>query len=296
MTDWAALAQRASRASHDLIGWVFFDPEAVTDYAALGVPDGLGYYAATRFAPLAGAGNDAVAATAYSIHPAFLGMSMDLMRTHTDPESVMLRRDARVLARLGEISPTIVDGLGRFAAPAWTAVDGLHNGARVLFAAHRERAERHPDTPALSAWLAFNCLREWRGDTHWALCAAADLDDAEVGLLHNVMVDYDDAEWIARSRGADDAAIERGWARLEAKGLAADRHLTAAARSFRLDLEARTDAICGQMWEALGADLTIAFCALVEPHHDAFLARIDEWAGPHWMPASRHTAPPATSD
>lgn len=289
MTDWAALAQRASRASHDLVGWIFFDPAAAAAYGELGIPDGAGYYAATRFAPLDGGGNDAIAATAYSINGVFLGMAMDLMRQHTDAESAMLVRDARVVPGLDEISPAIAEGLGRFAEPAWSVVDDLHNGARVLFAAHRERAERHPETPALSAWLAINCLREWRGDTHWALCAAADLNGAEVGLLHNVMVDYDEAEWIARSRGSDDEAIAVGWGRLEQKGFATDRSFTSQGRAFRAELEQRTDEICGQMWQTLGEELTVEFCELVEPHHDACIARIDATAGPNWMPAARHT-------
>jgi hypothetical protein len=291
VTDWPALAQRASRASHDLIGWIYFDPAGPKNYAELGVPDGLGYYAATRFAPLAGAGNDAVAATAYSINPPFIGLAMDLLREHTDPESVMQMRDAMVVPGLDAISPSIAEGLGRFAADAWDVVDGLRQGARVLFAAHRERTERHAGNPALSAWLAFNCLREWRGDTHWALVAAADLNGAEVGLLHNVMVEYDEAEWIARSRGASDEEISVGWERLERKGFAEGRRFTEAARVARNHLEVRTDEICGQVWETLGEESTIAFCELLEPHHDAFLARIDEWAGPNWMPASRHTAP-----
>lgn len=289
MTDWAALAQRASRASHDLVGWIFFDPTAIAAYAGLGVPDGAGYYAATRFGPLAEGGNDAVAATAYSINSGFLGMAMDLMRAHTDAESAMLVRDARVIPGLNEISPVIAEELAPFAAPAWAVVDGLHNGARVLFAAHRARSERHPELPALSAWLAINCLREWRGDTHWALCAAADLDAAEVGLLHNVMVGYDEAEWIARSRGSDDAAIEKGWARLAEKGLVDGRTFTGRGREFRTDLEQRTDEICGQMWQAFGEARTIDFCELLEPHHAAAIARIDATAGPNWMPAARHT-------
>jgi hypothetical protein len=289
VTDWPSLAQRASRACHDLIGWIYFDPTAAHAYAELGVPNGVGYYAASRFAPLAGGGNDAVAATAYSINGAFLGMAMDLMREHTDADSVLLMRDAQVLRGLDAVSPSIAEGLGQFAEPAWAAVDQLHNGARVLFSTHRERAERHPFDPALSAWLAFNCLREWRGDTHWALVAAADLNAAEVGLIHNVMVDYDEAEWIARSRGADDVAIEEGWARLERKGFAQDRAFTDAGRAFRAQLEQRTDEICAQMWEAFGEARTVAFCELMEPHHDAFIAQIDATAGPRWMPAARHT-------
>lgn len=289
MTDWAALAQRGSRACHDLIGWIYFDPKAAEMYGELGVPDGMGYYVGSRFASLAGASNGVVAATAYSINEAFLGMGMDLMREHTDAESVELARDARVLDALDDIAPGLTDELGEFAEPAWDVVDGLFVGGRALFAAHRDRAQRHPDNPPLSAWLAFNCMREWRGDTHWALIVAADLNAAEVGLLHNVMVDYDEAEWIARSRGSSDDEIAAAWTRLERKGLAIDRVFTDEARTLRRDIEFRTDEICGQMWEAFGEARTLQFCELLEPHHDAFIARIDETAGKNWMPAARHT-------
>ncbi|MDG2026798.1 MAG: hypothetical protein P8J50_06785 [Acidimicrobiales bacterium] len=289
MADWPALAQRGSRACHDLIGWIYFDPKAAEMYGDLGVPDGAGYYAGSRFAPIAGGGNDVVAATAYSINGTLLGIGMDLMREHTDPESVQLARDARVIPGLDEVSPAIAEGLGALAEPAWAVVDSLHNGARALFAAHRGRVQRHTGNLALSAWLALNCFREWRGDTHWALIAAADLDGAEVGLLHNVMVDYEEAEWIARSRGASDEAIAVGWERLERKGLANDKTFTDEARAFRTDIELRTDEICGQMWEAFGEPNTLAFCELMEPHHDGFIARIDATAGKNWMPASRHS-------
>jgi hypothetical protein len=288
MTDWNALAQRCSRACHDLIGWIYFDPTAAEIYGDLGVPNGAGYYAASRFAPLAGGGNDAVAATAYSINPAFLGMAMDLMREHTTAEATLLARDERVIAGLDEVSPAIAEGLGRFAEAAWEVVDGLHSGGRVLFAAHRDRDERQVDNPTLSAWLAFNCLREWRGDTHWALVVGADLNGAEVGLLHNVMVEYDEAEWIARSRGSSDDEITEGWARLEKKGLAVDRAFTDAARAMRRDLETRTDEICAQMWEAFGEENTLAFCKHLETHHDGFIAKVDATAGANWMPAARH--------
>jgi hypothetical protein len=265
VADWPALAQRGSRACHDLIGWIYFDPKAAEMYGDLGVPDGAGYYAGSRFAPIAGGGNDVVAATAYSINGTLLGIGMDLMREHTDPESVQLARDARVIPGLDEVSPAIAEGLGALAEPAWAVVDSLHNGARALFAAHRgRRCEGHTGNLALSAWLALNCFREWRGDTHWALIAAADLDGAEVGLLHNVMVDYEEAEWIARSRGASDEAIAVGWERLERKGLANDKTFTDEARAFRTDIELRTD-------------------------HDGFIARIDATAGKNWMPASRHS-------
>ncbi|MFT6393001.1 MAG: hypothetical protein ACJA14_002530 [Ilumatobacter sp.] len=145
-------------------------------------------------------------------------------------------------------------------------------------------------TRGLSTWLAANCLRELRGDNHWALCASEDLDAVEVGLLHSVMVDMDEygsEEWIARSRGNGDEEIAAGWTRLEAKGFASNGAINAEGRRFRLDLETRTDALTAPAWDAVGEDATRTFCELIEPHHDAFVARINATAGPRWMPALR---------
>ena len=44
MTNWRDLSARASLASHWLIGWIYWDPDAITLFTALGVPNGLGYY------------------------------------------------------------------------------------------------------------------------------------------------------------------------------------------------------------------------------------------------------------
>ena len=39
---WRELSRRAAFVSHRLIGWIYWDPEAIENYAALGVPDGIG--------------------------------------------------------------------------------------------------------------------------------------------------------------------------------------------------------------------------------------------------------------
>ena len=57
LTDWQALSAQASLASHLLVGWIYWDPDAISCYAKLGVENGLGYYIASRCAPLASAGD-----------------------------------------------------------------------------------------------------------------------------------------------------------------------------------------------------------------------------------------------
>jgi hypothetical protein len=220
---------------------------------------------------------------------------MGLHRDVTDVQSILEVRNAAVEPGLADIAPGLGDQLAELAAALWRGVDSVHFGALPMFAAHRAQARPEPLDSGLSAWLAVNCLRELRGDNHWALCASADLDDVEVGLLHSAMVDIDEygsEEWIARSRGNDDGAVGAGWARLEAKGFAAGGSLTDAGRRFRLDLEARTDELTDPAWRAVGTDATTRFCELIEEHHDAFVARIDATAGPRWMPAVRVTKRP----
>jgi hypothetical protein len=290
MTDPEALTARAGAACHDLVGWMMWDPRAIAEFKALGVPDGIGWVVAWRLASLGDVNPGVAAAAAYSINPGVIGSIMKLYQDVTDVDAILAVRDAAVQPGLDEIAPGLSEDLGKLAEPLWRGVDAVHFGARPMFAAHRELPRPAEMNSALSAWLAANCLRELRGDNHWALCASEDLDDVEVGLLHSVMVDieeYGSEEWIARSRGNDDEAIAAGWARLEAKGLASSGAVSDEGRRFRLDLEARTDALTAPAWDAVGADATRAFCELIEPHHDAFVARINATAGPRWMPAVR---------
>ncbi|MEM8924213.1 MAG: hypothetical protein AAGD35_11995 [Actinomycetota bacterium] len=290
MTDWMALTERAGRAGHDLVGWLMWDPDAIARYEALGVANGAGWIQAWRLAPLGDIPPSAAAAITYSIHPDVVAMILDQWRGVTDADSICAVRDASIEPGLEAIAPGLGATLAPLADDLWRGVDAVHHGARPLFAANRAQPRPGPDRPILSTWLAANCLRELRGDNHWALSAAADLDDVEVGLLHSAMVDpdhYGGEEWIARSRGADDDAVGRGWARLQAKGLAADRVLTDEGIRFRRDLEAQTDALTAPAWQAAGEKATRAFCDAIDAHHDAFVARIDATAGPRWMPAVR---------
>ncbi|HEU5302658.1 MAG TPA: hypothetical protein VFW06_10520 [Acidimicrobiia bacterium] len=290
--DWIDLTQRAGRACHDLVGWLMWDPDAIARYEALGVKDGAGWIQAWRLAPLGRVAPAAAAATTFSIHPQVVEVILDLAYRATDPASIGRARDQSVEEGLDSVAPGLGAQLAPLAEDLWRGVDSVHFGARPLFSAFRAEPRPEGSSP-LSAWRAANCLRELRGDNHWALCAAADLDAVEVGLLHSVMVDveeYGSEEWIARSRGNRDQEIALGWERLEAKGLATASSVNDAGRAFRHDLERRTDMLTAPAWQAAGEATTRALCEAVEAHHEAFVARIDATAGPRWMPAVRHTA------
>lgn len=283
-TDWNELSRKCGYESHRLVGWIYWDPAAIENYAALGVPDGLGYYIATRAAPLAAGGDGAVIAAFGSIHPDFIRMALGLCRSHTTFEAAAGARDAAVIGGLRAYVPSITDDLAELAAPLWAVADALSPAGRVLFAAHREWPR--PDDPLLSAWLAINCIREWRGDTHWAIQIAEGLSMTAAGVLDGAWRNYED-DWLPRSRGADDAAIEAAIAELAELGLATDGVVNSEGIAYRQGLEDRLDRLASEPWRLLGADLSTRFVDLVQPVTDLLVARIDATAGPNWMPAGR---------
>ena len=288
MTNWNELTARAGRAGHNLVAWLMWDPAAIARFEELGVPNGSGWLIAWRVAPLGDLSSAAVASMTYSIHPDVIEVVLNLVRSATSSEETMRVLDESVAAGLDEVAPGLGNDLAPLSSDLWRGVDAVGSEFRPLFAAHR--AEPRPSDPALSAWRAANCLRELRGDGHWAVCAAHDLNAVEVGLLHSAMVhrvEYGGEEWIARSRGWDDDAIACGWERLSRKGWALQQEITDEGRAARHAIEQQTDELTSPAWKAVGEDSTCRFCEAIEVHQSAILQRVNDTAGQRWMPAIR---------
>lgn len=283
--DWVELSRRAALASHRLIGWIFWDPTAIANYADLGVPNGAGYYIASRAAPLAAAGHQAVTAAFGSIHPDFVKFALDLCAQHTTFELAADARDRAVSSGLREFAPEIVDELGTFAGEFWAAADALPSAGRVLFAAHRQWPRPEHDT-ALSAWLALNCIREWRGDIHWAIQVADGLSGTAAGILDGAWRDYEDG-WLPRSRGANDEMLDAAMVELDARGFVTDGRVDERGVRHRQSLEDRLDQLTIAPWQHLGDARSEALIDLVLPVADRLLSLVDATAGPNWMPAAR---------
>jgi hypothetical protein len=283
MTDWVDITRRNARSVQTTIGWIFWDPGAVARYEHLGLPGPLGYIA-SRAAPLGPAGADATIAAFGSISPMGIRLAFDLVAQHTTFEALWAARDAAVLAGLREHAPAILDPLAELAPHLWPVVETLPAVGRVFFAAHLRMPR--PDDPVLSGWHAVNCLREWRGDTHWALVAAAGLDGVEASIVHNAWLDYE-RDWLARSRGSAPEEIERAWATLERRGLVHGAGVTVEGVALRQRLEDDTDRLTTLPWERLGEERARRFAIDFEPPCEALLRRVDLTAGPNYQPASR---------
>ena len=284
MTDWSAITRRNARSVQTTVGWIFWDPGALERYAAIGFPGPLGYIA-SRAAPLEAAGPDAVTAAFGSISPDGIRFTFDLAAQigHSFREC-WNARDEAVVEGLRAHAPSIVGPLVELGPPLWDVVDRLPRVGRTFFGAHL--AMPRPTDPLLSGWHAVNCIREWRGDTHWALVAAAGLDGPQASILHNAFMSYD-GDWLAESRGIQRDAIDAGWAALEAKGLARDRRVTPDGARLREHLEDETDRLTAPVWELLGEARAVRFAEEFEPPCEALLRRVDETAGPNYQPASR---------
>ena len=282
--DWEELSRRAAFASHRLIGWIYWDPRAIANYEALGVPDGFGYYVSTRAATLGKAGNKAVSASFYSIHPDFIKASLDNCREHTTFEKAAGARDAAVAPGLQQLTPEICEPLATMSPALWNAAEKLPLSGRALFASLLDWP-RHED-PLTSAWLAVNAIREWRGDTHWAIMTSENIDGTMAGILDNAKHNYDD-QWLPRSRGADDEAISFAFKKLAERGLANGEEVTTKGLEFREELERKLNNMASAAWRNLGIDQTIQFLELIEPVGSRYIDHIDRTAGSKWMPAGR---------
>jgi hypothetical protein len=288
--DWLELTRRSSFASHRLIGWIYWDPRAIELYTQLGIPNGTGYYVASRGAPLLPAGHQAVSAAFYSIHPKFIEFAVTLAEQHASWSDIYDARNRAVGEGLRQFVPEICDDLADLRDELWRVADALPESGRVCFAAHRQAPR--VDDPLVSAWLAVNCIREWRGDTHFAVLTSEDISRVQAGILHDAHLNY--GGWIAQSRGADAEAIARAFADLESRGLAEDGVVSTAGLAVRELIEERTNELSQRVWQSFGFENTERFLNMVEPIGDRLMKRIDDTAGPNWMPAARERRPSFT--
>ncbi len=280
--DWLAITERNARSVQTFIGWIFWDPGAEARYKALGLP--AGGYIAGRGAPLLAAGGDAVAAAFVSIAPSIIRAVVARANELAPPTAWATARDEAVVEGLRTAIPDSIPAIEEMAPWLWEAVAACPTDGRVLAAA--QIGWPRPTEPLLSAWHAVNCLREYRGDTHWAVVVSEGLGASEASILHNAWVGYE-SDWIPRSRLLTDEEIATGWANLERRGLAAHRTVTDTGLALRQRIEDRTNELSTVMWEAVGGARARQFADVLEPPCTVLLRRVDETAGDHYQPASR---------
>ena len=253
MTDWTAVTRRNARSVQTTVGWIFWDPGAVARYRAEGLPEGSPGPSATSppgaprwprparrpspppSAPSARSGSppSSTCSTPTASPRMWAGPGRGGGRGAGRPRPGHRRPAGRARSRpVGRWSTRCPWSGGCSSAPTCAAP------ARPI--------------PLLSGWHAVNCLREWRGDTHWALVVAAGLTHAEASILHNA--------WLGLRGGlvAPLPGDHAGGPRRRMAGTRAAKGLAAAGRSpptgvaLRQRIEDDTDRLTTLPWELLG--------------------------------------------
>lgn len=281
--DWEGTTARLARIVHAMVGWIFWDPDAIARYTALGVPGGLGYLA-TRAAPLAASGDDAVIAALFGWAPDHVRTSMGVARQATTFGALWAARDRAIRDGLAAHVPTASNELAELRDDLWKAVIACEPGGRPLYAACLNMPM--PSDPSLSAWHALNCLREWRGDTHTAVLITAGLSPVEALILDSAWAGCP-LDWMARSRMWDEAAISTAIERLENRGFVRNGAVLDEGIEHRIEIEQRTDELTIAPWAALGRPRVEEIERMLSPTAATLLGRVDETAGPRYLPAAR---------
>ena len=204
-----------------------------------------------RAAPMGEPTAPVVVAAFGVFEPAILTAAYERGRSALGRETLLrARADATAVSLRGVLSDIDV-------SPAVTAlrrgIEAADGTGRALFSGLLSLS--WPDDPAVQLWRACNLLREHRGDSHLAASISAGLDPVAMNILTELWLGMPFGSYTA-TRGWSELQMAASAMELEQRGLIASRALTAAGRSFREDIEERTDAMEEHVVEAIGDDLT----------------------------------------
>jgi hypothetical protein len=260
------VARKTWRTLEPYHGMIYFVPEAVERYAALGVTGRAGYFA-SRAAPMGPVPAEVVIATFFNFYPGLVRGVIPAAWDHASPAALLGARLDAADAALRRLAAASV-GTAEVKEAALLAHDAAtlaceRPEGRPLFAGHA--ALEWPDDDHLVLWHAVTLLREFRGDGHIAALTEAGLTGCEALVVHGATGDvapailkmsraWPDDEW-AR---AEASVRDRGW-------LASDGSLTEAGRAHRDGVERRTDELAAAPWGVIGDEGCVRLRELVRP-------------------------------
>ena len=249
------IARKTWRTLEPLHGMIYFAPEAAEEYATAGLEPHMGYFA-SRAAAMGAVGPGPVVATFFNFDPRLVHAALPAAWDRATPAAVLAARhraaDRALRRMLGEaVGSTEMEeaaGLARTAAEE----AGGHREGRALFAAHADLD--WPEDPHLVLWHAQTLLREFRGDAHVALLAAAGLSAVEALVAHAASGDVPAAA-LRGTRAWSDSDWNDGVESMRARGWlapGADLVLSDAGRAHRQHVEGETDRLSVIAYAALG--------------------------------------------
>jgi len=255
-----ALARKTWRRLEPVHGMVYFAPEAVEQYAAVGIEHNRMQYFSSRSAPMGAVPAEVVVATFFNFNPDLIRRAIPAAWAIASPETILAARlrgvDAALRRALGDTigSPEMKEaaGLARIAAEGGSEfISG-----RPLFAGHAHLP--WPDEPHLALWHAQSLLREFRGDGHIGALLVEGLTGVQALVIHGATGEVPPAA-LQQSRAWGDDAWNAAIDEMRSRGLVeptGDLALTEAGRTHRQWVEDRTDALSVPAYAALGEEGT----------------------------------------
>ncbi|MFT7599655.1 MAG: hypothetical protein ACI8TP_002590 [Acidimicrobiales bacterium] len=247
-----------SRSTHEqlaALGLDFISSYVWSRASALGIPD-----------------PGVVVSTFAVFEPDYLRRLYTTSSAIVDRDTLIATRTEATIASLGQI----LDGID--VAPVadllQEAVSAADVTARPLFAGFL--SQPWPDDPIGRLWRATELAREYRGDSHNAVCVAQGLGPVAMNVLTELWVGMPLGSYTA-TRGWSDEAIARTVAELETTGLVREGSLTPAGQQFRDQIEARTDAMGRSIVDAIGEDF------------ESVVQQLDAWSA---LCVEAHAFPP----
>jgi hypothetical protein len=259
-----------ARAMHGVIepfhAIAYFAQEVMDGYEALGLePRGQGYVAG-RCAPMGPIGPEAAAAVFYNFNPALMGFALPAAWSIASPAAVLDAR-ATAMQAVYERTGAPTEGLVEAIELAQQAAAACGTSGRPLAAANA--AVPAPGMPFADLWQALAVVREHRGDGHVALLVAGEIGPVEALVLYAGWQGTISRRFLQSTRLWDDEAWEQALGSLRARGWSDDDGLTRAGRDARQQLEADTDRLASDPWQALGEEQTLRLFDLLLPITDS---------------------------
>ncbi len=274
-TDFEERARRLRNAVEPVAGGVYFAPEAHAAYEELGFdgspasadgvarPD-LKAYFTSRGACMGQVPGEVVAAAFGVFNPRVVEAAVEGGWQIAEREAILGARQRGATEMLQRVLGERPEGLDRVTAVLRRGADAAPWAGRAIFGGLRSLG--FPGTPMGDLWRAADLLREHRGDSHLLTWAVGGADAVEILLLTEQWWGLPPRAY-APSRGWTAADMDAGFQRLQRRGLmTGDEQLTDAGRSFREEVEVRTDECERQVMEAIGEDL------------DELLDHLDRWS------------------
>jgi len=262
-------ARRLWRLYEPIHACVYFTPDMIEVNKAAGLKGGWMGYFASRSAAMGPVSSEVVLATFYNFHPDMVRRAIPDAWTFSTPEKVLAARlEVAKIALDRALGDGFSEDVAAAAKIAGRAVELASREGRPLFAAHARLPV--PDDPKLALWHYATCLREHRGDGHVACLVAEAIDGLEAHVLMTAAADVP-PEMQRQFRGWSEEEWHGAEARLRARGVW-DNGLTDAGRALHDRIEARTDELAAQPFDALGESETERFEAHLRPIHKALTA------------------------